>query len=349
MKNKSRFLLIIGVSVFLLFVNFSARDYNLYSKPIAKVVKINHKKSGAEKIRVKYLNSKKRATGISLKVSENKSYSNKNYYVPGNIVFVTKEAGGYELQPKNDQIWLFFFSITIFVSLFLPYASSIRSILPFFVNGSLLVLMVVVCSAYPSLSLSFASSIMTLFFIFISLFFIDGINQKFLSDFSVSIVTILISLSLIFFTIISTNEKGLFLQSISFLSRPVSEILYSQILLGVSAGVIETSTTISTYIFSEKEFSKEHLFRQEGVTNVAYKTISTMSVTLFISYAVMSVPSLVLYLENNNSINYSVSVNLSIAITETISSILAMLLTVPITIYFHAKFGLNKEIGRPNL
>ncbi|OLQ33940.1 hypothetical protein ATX09_09095, partial [Oenococcus oeni] len=76
--------------------------------------------------------------------------------------------------------------------------------------------MVVICSAYPSLSLSFASSIMTLFFIFVSLFFIDGINQKFISDFSVSIVTILISLSLIFFTIISTNEKGLFLQSISF-------------------------------------------------------------------------------------------------------------------------------------
>ncbi|EFD87602.1 hypothetical protein AWRIB429_1876 [Oenococcus oeni AWRIB429] len=37
------------------------------------------------------------------------------------------------------------------------------------------------------------------------------------------------------------------------------------------------------------------------------------------------------------------------AITETISSILAMLLTVPITIYFHAKFGLNKESSRPKL
>lgn len=103
MKNKTRFLLIIGVSVFLFFVNFSVRDYNLYSKPIAKVIKVSHKKSSEEKIRVEYLNSKKRGSRISLKVSENKSYSNKNYYVPGNIVFVAKEAGGYELQPKNDR------------------------------------------------------------------------------------------------------------------------------------------------------------------------------------------------------------------------------------------------------
>lgn len=353
------FLLCLGS---LIFVNHNA---TFYQKPIAEVSDIvneeqanvtdskeNHDVVHTQLIHATLKNGEQKGSQIEL----TNEYSDSRAYHPklsiGDEVFVsveetsTGELVGSIADIKRDEALLVVAWLFIFVLLAVGRKQGLFAMISLVVNAVIIAYALDLYIDTSNVSLLFIMSGAVVVMSILSLLFVSGFHAQ---TYAAIISTLLGTFMLLFITMYVldiTNEQGLRFEEMSFLSRPPQAIFMAGVLVGALGAVMDIGVSMSSSLFSlyEKNNAISIKDLRESGIEIGKDIMGTMTNILFFAYVSGTIPSLLLYLMNDASLGFTLSMNLSLELTRALAGGIGIVFTIPIGLYVTILFIRWKQV-----
>ncbi len=332
--------------VSLIFVN---NNYNLYKDTIVRITSIkNVKKSESSNglgLKEKYytqkitgivLNGKEKNKKVHLENESSTSSVVDEKYSVGDKIFVQLDKSIIN-GLKRDQY------ITILIIVF---------ILSIFLVGKFRGLCAVISVTvntiifYSGLNLYFNGMNLLLLcmleatiFTILSLLIAGGKNKKTAS----AILSVFVSMTILF--IISlivvklTNYKGISFNDMSFITVPIEDVFFAELMIGGLGAIMDVSITMSSSIAEliekNKKISTKALMKSGR--EIGKDIMGTMINVLFFTYLCSGLPIFVLAVRNGFSVYNYITTNFSLEITRFLIGSIGIVLAIPIGLFISIK------------
>src|SRR5699024_470692 len=116
---------------------------------------------------------------------------------------------------------------------------------------------------------------------------------------------------------------------------PYKTVFLAGLLLGSLGGVMDIAITIASSIFGLYE-SNRHIsiqaLKKSGM-DIGKDIMGTITNILFFVYISVSIPMLILYLNNGSPLTFSLSMNLSLELARALAGGIGIVLTIPVGVY----------------
>lgn len=179
-------------------------------------------------------------------------------------------------------------------------------------------------------------SILAVIFCIITLFLVMGWNRKMLVTLSavISATAITILLTLLVFGV--THEKGMYYESMQYVTQLPKPLFLAEVLIGVLGAVTDEATDIVASLATLKqerpELSKLQVFNSGR--QIGKSIMGPLINVLFFIFMAETLPMTLLYLKNGNTWKYSFSMNMSLGMTSSLISGIGIVLTVILSSLF---------------
>ncbi|CQR45970.1 YibE/F-like protein [Paraliobacillus sp. PM-2] len=346
----------------LIFVNY---NYSFYDRPIAQVIEIsderqvevtdgsqNHDTVYTQSLVATIKNGEEKGQQLEL----TNEYSDSRAYHPklskGDDVFVsieqtnTDKLVGSMLDMKRDQALLIVAWIFIFVLLAVGRKQGLFAMISLVVNALIIAYALELYIDTSNISLLFIMSGAVIVMTILSLLFVSGFQEQ---TYAAIISTLLGTFMLLFITVLVlwlTDEQGLRFEEMAFLSRPPQAIFMAGVLVGALGAVMDIGVSMASSLFSLYEKNNEISIKdlRESGIEIGKDIMGTMTNILFFAYVSGTIPSLLLYLMNDASLGFTLSMNLSLELTRALAGGIGIVLTIPIGLYTTILFIHRKQV-----
>ncbi|WP_372459289.1 YibE/F family protein [Alkalihalobacillus deserti] len=345
---------------------FVNNNYSFYERPIAKIIKTNLEDRTeiidmynnqdllfSQSIVAVLKNGEKKGQLIHLINEYSSSRAYDHEYHVGNELFVwidTKTQQKTELtgtiqDVKRDKYVLWIAWIFIFTLLFVGKRQGMFSIISLVINAVLLSYALDVYVNTSDVSLVLICGISVILFTVISLLLVNGFNEKSYAAIISTLVGTFMLLFITYLVIWFTSGSGLRYEEMQFLTRPHEMVFMAGVLVGSLGAVMDVAITMSSSIFGLHE--KNHNISVKALKSsgmeIGKDIMGTMTNILFFAYISGSIPILILYLNNQSPLGFTLSMNLSLELARALAGGIGIVLTIPIGLYIAIFFVKQKR------
>lgn len=270
-----------------------------------------------------------------------KIYSIKNDYAPSQVV--TQKYYSYQrvivgfvkgkakvVSPKRD--WVFFFALTIVVSLMLAIMdkSAKMLILSLLLNAIIFYYVVKLDIAANGTNVLWIYSIASIIFTFLSLILGQGLSKKMLVTFVATLLGVFIAFGLSYAIMRLTNESGIKYEAVEYATQDPRTIFLAQSLLGVLGAVMDEATDIVSSLYNLSRHKPDLNFREliKSGRTLGQEIMGPLINVLVLIFMAEALPMAILYLRDNNTLKYTFEFALSLGIIQSLISAIGIVLTV---------------------
>jgi uncharacterized membrane protein len=147
-----------------------------------------------------------------------------------------------------------------------------------------------------------------------------------------TISALLLAFTLSYGIMALTKEKGITYMAVAYATQSPRSLFLGQTLLGVLGAVMDESTDIVTslneLLEQQPTVSAQQLW-QSGLA-IGREIMGPLINVLFLIFMADALPMTILYLRDNNAINYTFTYTLSLGVIQSLISAIGIVLTVPI-------------------
>lgn len=331
---------------------FTMNNQRFYRQPIGQVITVHNGQSHrttdqfknidhqtSQRLTVRIMNG--HYQGQTAKVSNTYSDSqpmDQRFY-HGNQIFLSQlhankrgqlmaNASGY----KRDTVIVFLLWMVVLLLLVLMGTSGAFALLSVVINGILFILAIVidldnqgahVLLTFGSLALAFAA---------ISLLLVLGPNKKMLATLLATIVGTVISIMVGLFILELTHHRGVYYESMQYVTQVPRPLFIAEILLGSLGAVMDESSDIIATLFELKQLNpaigRWQLFMSGR--NVGKSIMGPLVNVLFLIFMADTFTSSLLFLKNGNSWGYTFDMNMSLGMVQSLISGIGIVIVVPV-------------------
>lgn len=347
---------------------FVFNNASFYDRPIAKVVgaeiiderQVTDFRNNIDKLFTQHLvaemrNGKEKGQRIELinEYSYSGAYDQK--YKVGNELFILLDKStsnndmlsGTIKDVKRDKYLVIICWVFIFTLLIVGKRQGLFSVISLIINAALLSFALDVYVNNSSISLVVICGVTAILFTVISLFLVNGINEKTYAAIIATLIGTFASLLITYFVIWITAENGLRYEEMQFISRPYQMVFMAGLFVGSLGAVMDIAITMSASIFEiyEKNPDVTSKALQKSGMEIGKDVMGTMTSILFFVYISGSLPMLILYLKNAAPLGFTLSMNLSLELARALAGGIGIVLTIPIGLYTAILF-VNRKRAR---
>ncbi|MFA1711180.1 YibE/F family protein [Peribacillus frigoritolerans] len=353
---------------FVLSVIFVHHNYSFYERPIAKVIKTNLDNTTelndmyenkdrlyTQSITAEIQNGKEKGKLIHLKNEYSSSGAFDQEYRVGNDLFVsidtkTKENSkltGTIKDVKRDKFVLIVAWVFIFTLLIVGKKQGLLSIISLAVNAILLSYALDFYLNTSNIGLVLICSISIILFTVFSLLLVNGFNEKTYAAVIATLLGTFLSLFIAYLVMWLTSEKGLRYEEMQFITRPYKMVFMAGLFIGSLGAVMDIAITMSSSIFGLYEKNNQisvKALKTSGL-EIGKDIMGTMTNILFFAYISGSIPMIILYLNNDSALGFTLSMNLTLELARALAGGIGIVLTIPIGLYVSI-FFINRKRER---
>ena len=174
----------------------------------------------------------------------------------------------------------------------------------------------------------------------ITLLLVTGLKLRSWITIASTLLGTLLSIGITALVIRLTDGAGIKYETMSFLTLPPKEVFLASVLIGSLGAVMDVAITLSSGMYEIYQRTPDISLQRLAVAGrrIGQDIMGTMTNILLFSYLSGSLPMLLIYLKNDNTFTYTISMNWSLEITRAISGGIGIVLTIPITITLMSLF-----------
>lgn len=333
----------------ILLITFANHDDFLYQKPIFKVETV--KKISTNKSKDSFQNTdytyQQKLTGHitnghykGKKISINNSYTMSramdHKYYPGQKAFIIlHKSGGLNATIKDYKrdvpvIFLMYLAIAL-LCIFLKF-SGITAVDSIIINTILFMLAIYLDGFNNGNNVLLIFSVLAAVFSAITLLVIIGHNRQMYVTLASTIICTFISIILSLIVFKFTHEKGIFYESMQYVTQPPRPLFLASTIIGSLGAVMDESTDIISSLFALKmerpQISKKQIFLSGR--NIGKTIMGPLINVLFFIFMGETLSMTLLFLKNGNSWGYSFSMNMSLGMVQSLISGIGIVLAIPV-------------------
>lgn len=366
MRNKYAFIIAMSlIIVSILGYYFISTDENYYNKTIAKIISIavkeesqagdmngNIEQINKQQIKAVIMNGAHKGENIELQNTTSYSQANDLNFKVNDEVFVSikednnkKIVSSQILDFKRDKYLTYIIIMFVLLILLIGGFKGFKSLASVIAN--IIIFSAVIELYLRGYNLAFTASIASMLFIILSISMVSGVNKKTVSAVVGTMVATLISMLIAIIVIKITHNNGVHYEEMEFLTRPPEQIFIVEVLIGTLGGIMDIAISISSAIkeIYDKNPSIEKKALVKSGMEIGKDIMGTMANTLVFAYISGSIPMILLWLKNGNSISYIINFNISLEIIRALTGSIGIVLSIPITLYISAMLLKKHKIG----
>lgn len=343
---------IIGICLVLTIglVSFTYYNASFYQVPIGEVTKVtsHHSKKTVDEqhnrdthytdqLSVKLLNTAQKGATLKVEHQYNGSHTEAQPYRVGDRLLLhinasTNEA--YVVEKKRDTLVVTVLSVFILSLLVIGQRIGLQSIVSLMMNTGAILVAVWLYNQNPNLNLFLLMSIAVVVATSLTLALVTGWQSRTVVTIASTVLGTFICVGIAWLVITLTNSQGIKYETMSFLTVQPKMIFLTSVLVGTLGAVMDVAITISSGMYEILQRTPSIPTQRwiKAGQNIGKDIMGTMTNILLFSYLAGSLPMLLLFLKNGNTLTYSISMNWSLEICRAITGGIGIVLTVPLTI-----------------
>ncbi|WP_105956480.1 YibE/F family protein [Apilactobacillus quenuiae] len=332
----------------ILLITFANHDDFLYQKPIFKVetvrqISITKSKDSFQNTDYNYqqeltghvINGQYKGKKLSINNSYTMSSAMDHKYLPRQKAFITlhNSSGSATIKDyKRDVpiIFLIYLAIAL-LCIFLKF-SGITAIGSIIINSILFIFAIYLDGFNNGNNVLLIFSALASIFSAVTLFVIIGHNRQMYVTLASTLICTLISIIISLIVFKFTHEKGIFYESMQYVTQPPRPLFLASTIIGSLGAVMDESTDIISSLFALKmerpQISKKQLFLSGR--NIGKSIMGPLINVLFFIFMGETLSMTLLFLKNGNSWGYSFSMNMSLGMVQSLISGIGIVLAIPV-------------------
>ncbi|PTK10745.1 YibE/F family protein [Mammaliicoccus sciuri] len=340
---------------------FTQHNAQYYKTPIGQITDITHQSSQTtidqnknkdtlhkEQIHLEIQNGQHKGDRITVphKYADSLTDSEK-YHVNDQVLlsYKGKEDTAIIKGLKRDGAVTLMTGLFLLTLLIVGRKSGLYSIISLIINVTVLLLMIDYFMKHNNHHFFILMTATVIFSTIVSLLLVSGFKRRTFVAIISTLLGTFLSIGIAQLVMMFTNGDGVKYETMSFLTIQPTQIFLASVLIGSLGAVMDVAITLTSSLYEIKaqhpEISLKQL-RQSG-TNIGKDIMGTMTNILFFAYLSGSIPMIILYFKNSNTITYTLSMNWSLEITRALMGGIGIVITIPITIFVAMMFMQREE------
>lgn len=240
----------------------------------------------------------------------------------------------YITEKKRDSLLVAVTGIFLLTVLLVGRKIGLQSLISLVINSGVIILAIMIHNQSPNISLFLLVSIGIIISTIFTLLLVTGWQWRTLITIISTLLGTFICIGVTHLVIELTDGKGLKFETMSFLTLPPKEIFLSSVMIGSLGAVMDVAITIASGMHEILRRTPDISMTRWALAgrNIGQDIMGTMTNILLFSYLSGSLPMLLIYLKNGNTITYTISMNWSLEVSRAITGGIGIVLTIPITI-----------------
>lgn len=245
-----------------------------------------------------------------------------------------KPSDGYILEKKRDSLVVVVTGIFLLTILLVGRKVGLQSIISLIINTVAVIAAIAIHNASPDFSLFGLMSTAIIISTICTLLLVTGWHWRTLVTIISTLLGTFICIGITQLVITLTGGNGLKFETMSFLTLPPTEVFLTSVIVGSLGAVMDVAITIASgmYEILRRNPNIEMTRWALAGRNIGQDIMGTMTNILLFSYLSGSLPMILLYIKNANTITYTLSMNWSLEVARAITGGIGIVLTIPITI-----------------
>lgn len=353
-KNKLNqpftWVLLIFIALFIGSLLFTLNNARFYHMPIGEVTKVKH--LNTEQVTDEHHNKDtKHSDELTIRVLNGKfegqiGHINNTYYASQAdsekfnthdkiLLHINKHPSDANIvEKKRDTLVVAMTGLFIFIVLWVGRKVGIQSILSLVFNTAAVIGAIAIHNTFPNTSLFLLMSIAVILATAVTLLLVTGWHWRTAITIASTLVGTFLCVGIAEIVIRSTGGSGIKYETMSFLTLPPKEVFLASVIVGTLGAVMDVAITIASGMYEIWRRTPEIDMTRWALAgrNIGQDIMGTMTNILLFSYLAGSLPMMLIYLRNANTITYTISMNWSLEIARALIGGIGIVLTIPITI-----------------
>lgn len=346
-------MLLVGMGLFL----FTKYDAWLYSRPVAVVAKVDTTSRQRQRdqfkntdylvtqhLTVRLLNTKHRGRTLVVHNHYTVSQTMSLRYQRGNQVFLSQLAdkrgrlSAMVSGMKRDVVIVMLVWLVVTMLVLMMGSAGLRALASLVANTALFILAINFDLKWQGRGVLLLFSLLAGTFTVISLLLIMGPTRKMLAAFLATLAATTVAVSLSWLLITITRERGLYFESMMYVTQVQRPLFIAETILGSLGAVMDVSSDIVATLFEVKRLqpaATRHQLLGAG-RQVGKQVMGPLANVLMLIFAAEMLTSSVLFLCNGNYWGYTFSMTMSLGITQSLVCGIGIILAIPLTSWLMA-------------
>ncbi|PTM24068.1 YibE/F family protein [Lactobacillus sp. PFC-70] len=246
---------------------------------------------------------------------------------------------------KRDTALVFMLWLVVGLLLLIMRFSGLMAFLSVAANGVLFLLAILLNGSTQGAQVLWIFGSLAVVFAALTLWLVLGRTRQMLITLATTLGGTLCAILVALLVFHVTHEKGMFYESMQYVTQLPRPLFLAETLLGSLGAVMDESTDIISSLYALKrerpELTSMQIFksgRQIGST-----IMGPLINVLFFIFVADTFPMALLYLKNGNSWGYTFSMNMSMGVVQSLISGIGIVLAVPLASYLASRW-LPKEV-----
>ncbi|HJE44080.1 YibE/F family protein [Levilactobacillus namurensis] len=338
-------------------------DAVFYHDPILKVTAVQHQKptkitdnfqnedwQTQQTLTGHLLNGKYQGRSLTISNTYSASGAMDQRYRVGSQLFVVLHHHAGQLSAtvkgyKRDTALVFMLWLVVGLLLLIMRFSGLMAFLSVAANGVLFLLAILLNGSTQGAQVLWIFGSLAVVFAALTLWLVLGRTRQMLITLATTLGGTLCAILVALLVFHVTHEKGMFYESMQYVTQLPRPLFLAETLLGSLGAVMDESTDIISSLYALKrerpELTSMQIFksgRQIGST-----IMGPLINVLFFIFVADTFPMALLYLKNGNSWGYTFSMNMSMGVVQSLISGIGIVLAVPLASYLASRW-LPKEV-----
>ncbi|MEQ7790242.1 YibE/F family protein [Staphylococcus nepalensis] len=338
------FILFVGLFIFTFF------NETFYDTPVGQITKIenesttnitddNHNKDTKynQTLTLKILNGKFKGQTTTISHHYIASQADSEAFSKHNKVLLHIDKhldDAYITEKKRDSLVVMMTGIFLLTVLLVGRKIGLQSILSLVFNTIVVLLAIYLHNKFPSLNLFMLMSIGVVLTTIFTLLLVTGWRWRTLVTVVSTLLGTFVCVGVTQLAINLTDGAGLKFETMSFLTLPPKEVFLASVMIGTLGAVMDVAITIASGMTEILRRTPDISMTRWALAgrNIGQDIMGTMTNILLFSYLSGSLPMFLIYLKNENTVTYTISMNWSLEISRAITGGIGIVLTIPITV-----------------
>ena len=240
----------------------------------------------------------------------------------------------YITEKKRDTVVVVITGLFLLSLLIVGRGVGLQSILSLILNTGAVMVAIAIHNHYSGVNLFFLMSCAIIVATVLTLLLVTGFTTRTLVTIVGTLLGTFLCVGIAAIVIHYTEGRGIKYETLNFLTLPPKDVFLASVLVGTLGAVMDVAITMSSgmhEIFMRAPHITMKRWARAG-RNIGQDIMGTMTNILLFSYLAGSLPILLVFLKNSNTLTYTISMNWSLEIARAITGGIGIVLTIPITI-----------------
>ncbi|ARJ51017.1 YibE/F family protein [Staphylococcus lutrae] len=349
--KRSYLIIAISVTIAIMAILFTRYNSTFYHIPIGEVTQIethqqektvdaqhNQDIKYTDTLNIKLLNTEQKGDTLHVEHRYNASKTEEQAYHPGDKVLLhigKDKTDTYIIEKKRDTVIVTIISLFLICLLVVGQRIGLQSIVSLLINTIAILLAIQLYHTYPQLDLFVLMMIATIIATTLTLWLVIGWSMRTVITIVSTLLGTFICIFIAWLVITLTDSQGIKYETMSFLTIQPRTVFLSSVMVGTLGAVMDVAITISSGMYEVLQRTPQISIQRwiQAGRNIGRDIMGTMTNILLFSYLAGSLPLLLLYLKNGNTLTYSISMNWSLEISRAMTGGIGIVLTIPLTLF----------------